>query len=44
MDSTASSGGIRGVDCEREGICKVGTVGVAVWVGTEDEEIAAEDW
>lgn len=28
-DSGASCWGIRGVDAEREGICKVGTVGVA---------------
>jgi len=44
MSSAASSWGIRGVDAERVGICKVGTVGVAALVGTEDEEIVAEDW
>lgn len=42
LDSGASCWSIRGVDAEREGICKVGTVGVAAWVSTE-EEIVAED-
>lgn len=43
-DSGASCWGIRGVDVERAGICKLGTTGVTAWVGTEDEEIVAEDW
>lgn len=43
MDSETSWWGIGGVDAESGGICKVGTVGVAAWVCTEDEDIVAED-